>query len=226
MTGFDYLQNTLKEADSVSAKLVKTNIRVKEFKGQSALEESFKALSGPGSPSVIHIATHGFYYPYPQDQQRREQAIMAGAGEMKYSYSEDPLLRSGLIMAGANRAWIGKPVPPGVEDGILTAREVSEMDLRHTQLVVLSACQTGLGDVKGSEGVEGLQRAFKMAGVRYLIISLWEVPDKETVEFMDAFYSQWLGGKEIREAFRTAQQYMYLRYPNEPDKWAAFVLTE
>ncbi len=100
------------------------------------------------------------------------------------------------------------------------------MDLRNTQLVVLSACQTGLGDIMGSEGVEGLQRAFKMAGVRYLILSLWEVPDKETVDFMDTFYSQWLGGREIHKAFRSTQQKMHGKYPDEPNKWAAFILIE
>ncbi|MCX6247627.1 MAG: CHAT domain-containing protein [Bacteroidetes bacterium] len=100
------------------------------------------------------------------------------------------------------------------------------MNLRNTRLVILSACQTGLGDVKGSEGVEGLQRAFKMAGVRYLILSLWEVPDKETSEFMDVFYDNFLGGKEIREAFRITQQQMHALYPGEPYKWAAFVLLE
>ena len=152
--------------------------------------------------------------------------MLMGTGDEKFSCSEDPLLRSGLVMAGANRAWTGKTVPTGLEDGILTAKEVSEMNLRNTQLVVLSACQTGLGDVKGSEGVEGLQRAFKMAGVRYLILSLWNVPDKETVEFMGTFYKQWLGGKEIRDAFRTTQQQMHADYPAEPYKWAAFVLVE
>jgi len=100
------------------------------------------------------------------------------------------------------------------------------MNLMNTQLVVLSACQTGQGDVKGNEGVEGLQRGFKMAGVKYLIMSLWEVPDKETTEFMETFYDDWLGGMEIHEAFRATQYTMSNKYKNEPFKWAAFVLVE
>jgi CHAT domain-containing protein len=113
-----------------------------------------------------------------------------------------------------------------VEDGILTARDVSGMSLSNTELVVLSACQTGLGDVNGSEGVSGLQRAFKMAGVHYILMSLWPVPDRETVEFMDDFYGFWMSGKSIREAFNLTQVLMHHKYPDDPSKWAAFVLME
>ncbi len=104
-----------------------------------------------------------------------------------FRLSDNPLMRSGLILSGANLAWKGEDIPEGVDDGILTAYEVSGMDLFNTQLVVLSACETGLGDIKGSEGVYGLQRSFKMAGVDFLIMSLWQVPDKETSEFMTMF---------------------------------------
>ena len=113
-----------------------------------------------------------------------------------------------------------------IEDGILTAKEVSDMNLMNTELVVLSACQSGLGDVKGSEGVEGLQRGFKMAGVRYIIMSLWQVPDKETTEFMETFYDNWLGGLDIHEAFRNTQITMKNKYKDDPFKWAGFVLME
>jgi len=91
---------------------------------------------------------------------------------------------------------------------------------------VLSACQTGLGDVKGNEGVQGLQRAFKMAGVRYLVMSLWPVPDEETAVFMERFYENWLGGMAVRDAFSTTQKQLYAQYPYEPYKWAGFVLVE
>ncbi len=95
--------------------------------------------------------------------------------------------RSGLLFAGANYAWTGKPIE-GIEDGILTAYEVSNMYLPNTKLVVLSACETALGDIEGSEGVYGLQRAFKIAGVKNLVMSLWKVPDEATSEFMQTFY--------------------------------------
>ena len=93
-------------------------------------------------------------------------------------------------------------------------------------MVVLSACETGLGDIEGSEGVYGLQRALKMAGVKNIMMSLWEVPDKETAEFMELFYSNWLSGKNIREAFRNTQLEMSDKYKDNPEKWAAFVLVE
>ena len=104
--------------------------------------------------------------------------------------------------------------------------EISNLDLSNTDLVVLSACETGLGDIEGSEGVYGLQRAFKMAGVDIVVMSLWGVPDKETTEFMEHFYSNWLGGMKLRDAFNQTQRSMANRYKNAPEKWAAFVLFE
>jgi CHAT domain-containing protein len=111
-----------------------------------------------------------------------------------------------------------------VEDGIATAYEISQLNLSNTELVVLSACETALGDIKGSEGVFGLQRAFKMAGVKKMIVSLWQVPDKETAELMAGFYNYWLGGKMIKDAFIQAQADMRKKY--SPFYWAAFVLIE
>ena len=121
--------------------------------------------------------------------------------------SDDPLTRAGLVMAGANKIWTTGIPYPNREDGVLTAREVSDLNLEGCVLATLSACETGLGEIKGSEGVFGLQRAFKMAGVKYLIVSLWKVPDKESTEFMEIFYSNWLKQKmPIRAAFRQTQQ--------------------
>jgi CHAT domain-containing protein/tetratricopeptide (TPR) repeat protein len=224
--GFMYLPGTKKEADLIAAKLEKKRIPTTSYSGTDASEESFAALSGNNSPSIIHLSTHGFYYPDTISDENRKKMDLSGSGDVKFRYSDDPLLRSGLLLSGANLAWKGLPRPEGLEDGILTAKEVSNMNLMNTQLVVLSACQTGQGDVKGSEGVEGLQRGFKMAGVRNIIMSLWDVPDKETTEFMADFYDNWLGGKDIHEAFRETQITMKNKYKNEPAKWAAFVLVE
>ena len=143
----------------------------------------------------------------------------------QYQYAEDPLFRSALILSGANEAWINGSKDPET-DGILTAMEISNLDLANTDMVVLSACETGLGDIDGSEGVYGLQRAFKMAGVDIIVMSLWEVPDKETAEFMTLFYSKWLEGLDVRNAFNDTQKVMQERYKEEPLKWAAFVLFE
>ena len=137
------------------------------------------------------------------------------------------MMRSGLILAGANHAWkTGKPKQADAEDGILTAYEISLMNLSNTELVVLSACETGLGDITGNEGVYGLQRAFKIAGAKYLIMSLWKVSDEQTEQLMTLFYQKWLTEKQpIPEAFRSAKAVMQAKYPN-PFYWAGFVLLE
>jgi len=132
-------------------------------------------------------------------------------------------MRSGIVLAGANDVWSRDPFAEG-EDGVLTALEVSNLDLRKTKLVVLSACETALGDIKTSEGVFGLQRAFKMAGAQFLLMSLWQVPDKETAEFMSEFYTQLIRSNDIRKAFDVTQKKMRLKY--DPYYWSAFVLLE
>ena len=132
-------------------------------------------------------------------------------------------MRSGLVFAGANDVWI-KDEGNEIEDGVVTAQEVTNMDLRKTSMAVLSACETGLGDIKETEGVYGLQRSLKMAGVKYIIMSLWQVPDAETVEFMEKLYSKFVITKNIRQSFKDAQKDMSQKY--DPFYWAAFVLLE
>jgi CHAT domain-containing protein len=135
------------------------------------------------------------------------------------------MFRSGLVLAGGNPTWTGKTHSNGQEDGILTAYEIAQLDLTRTHLVVLSACETALGDVQDNEGVIGLQRAFKMAGVEQMIVSLWQVPDKATMELMTLFYKNWLSGEPTRQAFRKAQLRLKEKYKH-PYYWAAFVLIE
>ena len=185
-------------------------------------QESFKQLSGH-SPEVIHIATHGFFLEDEREVKRTGfmQALSKSNDQVLYN----PLLRSGLLMAGANRAWNNEDVIPDIEDGVLTAEEIAHMNLSNTQLVVLSACETGLGEVKNSEGVFGLQRAFKLTGVETLIMSLWKVPDQATSLLMTSFYSNWLNGKTKHQAFRNAQKALRQTYP-EPYYWAGFVMMD
>ncbi|MEO8150649.1 MAG: CHAT domain-containing tetratricopeptide repeat protein [Bacteroidia bacterium] len=198
-----------------------SNYTVSLLSGINATEESMKALDGKNAPVVLHIASHGFFFPDPKDI-KTDTSQKFTSGKV-FKQSDDPLFRSGILFAGANNAWSGKPIE-GIEDGILTAYEVSNMYLPNTKLVVLSACETALGDIQGSEGVYGLQRAFKMAGAQNLVMSLWKVPDAETAEFMQLFYKNLFAKKTISNAFYDAQQVMKNKFRNEPYKWAAWVL--
>ena len=221
------------ETTEIDLILTSSGFRTTTMKGFAATEKSFKNIGKKGpSPRILHLATHGFFFP---DIKQRETGQISGksqieqmsVGELNFKRSEHPMIRSGLILAGANYAWeTGKPFQPNMEDGILTAYEISQMNLRNTELVVLSACETGLGDIEGSEGVFGLQRAFKIAGAKYLIMSLWQVPDKQTSLLMTTFYKKWLEDKmEIPEAFRATQKELR-DFGLDPYQWAGFVLME
>ena len=177
---------------------------VRTLSKNDATETNFKNLSG-NSPNILHIATHGFFY---ENLNMKANSNMNLSTEDQYRLAEDPLLRSGLILSGANYAWKNGIHPNDDEDGILNALEISNLDLSNTDMVVLSACKTGLGDIDGSEGVYGLQRAFKMAGVDIIVMSLWKVPDAETSEFMNTFYANWLDGQNVKLAFNNAQRKM------------------
>ena len=139
------------------------------------------------------------------------------------------MLRSGLFFAGANRVRQGTPPEQGVDDGVLTAFEASQLNLEGTELVVLSACETGLGKELNSDGVFGLRRGLEEAGADAVLMSMWSVPDKETQELMALFYTKWLGGTDKAEALRQAQleerETVRKRYGKDlPYYWGAFVL--
>lgn len=216
---WQFLPGTEQEANELHNLYKRESKNSTAVKGELATEEWFKSLSG-NSPKVLHLATHGFFFENESD------TSSVNVKKPEYTLAKDPLLRGGLVLAHGNYTWHYGKNPFKKEDGILTAYEISRLDFRNTDLVVLSACETGLGDIDGSEGVYGLQRAFKMAGVDIIVMSLWEVPDKETAEFMKLFYSNWLGGMKVREAFNTTQRTMSAKYKDFPEKWAAFVLFE
>lgn len=228
---WNYLPGTLSEVDSIKA-IIDPQMKVKYYEGLQASEDHFKEIANQST--ILHIASHGFFYPDPElvrqetqiEVEQEEIAFRGGAsnyGIWNFVNNENPLMRSGIALAAANDAWQRSAFTLG-EDGILSAQEVSNLNLSNTELVVLSACETGLGDIRGIEGVYGLQRAFKMAGVRYLIMSLWQVPDKETAEFMTLFYRNLLETKDVRAAFTTTQSFLRQQY--DPYYWAAFVLIE
>jgi len=218
----NYLPATATEVLEIGQMLRAANFSTKVDTGFYASEEAVRSLGiGKPSPRIIHLATHGYFFPDPKGKKTKDDAQ-----ESVFKMSEHPMIRSGLIMAGAKEAWLTGKHPEGQEDGILTAYEISQMNLSNTELVVLSACETGLGQVSGNEGVYGLQRAFKIAGAKYLIMSLWKVDDRSTQSFMVEFYKQWLQGKlPIPQAFRAAQQAIRAKSPN-PYDWAGFILIE
>lgn len=224
---FGYLPGTKEEAKNIQ-QLFKTNgILNIFFTGENATEASLKQLNGKKDPFILHIATHGYFFPDTEHGKQKKllQNFLEPDRNDVFKWSDQPLLRSGLIFAGANHRW-GKTdyVSNNTEDGILTSYEISNLDLGNCQLVVLSACETGLGDIKGSEGVFGLQRAFKMAGVKNIIMSLWEVPDEQTSELMTLFYNYCFSGKSVHDALQAAQNDMKKKYP--PYYWAGFKLLE
>ncbi len=224
--GWNYLAGTEREVNAIEKMMQTAGLGVTLKKGYLATEESFKNIGANNSPSprILHIATHGYFFPDPKE--KIMSSGLSGQNEPVFKISDHPMLRSGLIMAGGNAAWQGKQTLEGREDGILTAYEISQMNLSNTELVVLSACETGLGDIQGNEGVYGLQRAFKIAGAKYLIMSLWQVPDKQTSLLMTTFYKKWLEDKMmIPDAFHAAQKEMRDN-GLDPYNWAGFVLVE
>lgn len=215
------LDNTIKEIDFISDELSRNQIKTALFTGTNANEESIKALSGKKT-NLLHLATHGFFLPI---EEARKVDYFQMIDRDDNPTPDMSMRRSGLIMAGGNRAWSGDTIPEEVDDGILTAQEISVLDFREMELVVLSACETGLGDINTSEGVFGLQRAFKKAGAKTLIMSLWKVNDEVTKSLMNKFYQSLLSGKTKHEAFLEAQQFIRSRHP-EPQNWAAFIMLD
>jgi CHAT domain-containing protein len=185
------------ELQQVSSLLTKHHWQVETDSGEDALEEAVKRVQGP---RVLHVATHGFFLA---DEERSKGNLTARA--------EDPMLRSGLFFAGANRVVSHVPSSPDVDDGVLTAYEASGLNLQGTELVVLSACETGLGEIKNGERVFGLRRALQEAGAESVLMSLWAVRDRETRELMTLFYDKWLSGMDMYEALRAAQLEMRRR---------------
>ena len=205
--GAKYLPATKIEAEQIKQALENTRLQPALYMDLRGTEESFKALSGKNI-SMLHIATHGFYWTETEARQTKDLDFLMMGDNNQSRYVEDKALtRSGLLLSGANIALKGNPLPEGLEDGILTAKELAGLDLRGLDLVVLSACQTGLGEITG-DGVFGLQRGFKKAGANTLLMSLWKVDDNATQLLMTQFYKNLLAGKSKFESLREAQKYV------------------
>lgn len=212
---FHELPGTKQEIIKIESVLKANNWSVTPRMGMEGTEESFLSMHGK-SPQVLQIATHGFYYAPDR----------AETVDYLKGYS-DAMSLSGIVLSGGNAAWSGKELPKGVLGGILTAGNIARLDLSDTEMVVLSACQSGQGKAT-SEGLYGLQRAFKKAGVGTIVMALWSVSDKVTTEFMTTFYEQ-LASKPCqwnkRKAFEQAKSIIRDKYP-APFHWAAFVMLD
>ena len=226
------LEGTLNEASDICDVLESHGIRSNLLTGMAGTEESFKALSG-STTNLIHIATHGFYW------QDKELEANKGAAFLRTSpydaagsnTESERMTHSGLLFAGAYRTLQQEKRQQNAEDGILTADEISALDLRSVDIAVLSACETGLGDISG-EGVFGLQRGFKKAGVRSLVVSLWKVDDEATSLLMSAFYKNLFSGDTQGDKYRSLlKAQKYLRELDggkfaDPEHWSAFILLD
>lgn len=224
-SSLSFLNGTEAEVLSIDQLLKSKKIPVLLQMGMDGTEESFKALSGK-QISLLHIATHGFY----EELQQQTSASSYNNYHRTALTEDNSLSRSGLYMTGAADYLTNnnQDNPTDMEDGILTAKELSRLDFRGLDLVVLSACQTGLGDVT-SEGVFGLQRGFKKAGAQTLLMSLWKVDDTATQLLMTEFYRNLVAGKNKRESFLNAKQYLRScqngKY-DKPEYWAAFIMLD
>ena len=175
---------------------------LKMLTGAQATEAALKAVSGPG---ILHVATHGFFLPARESQTKTDGARGLSLGGAASAASvprsgENPLLRSGLALAGANARQSA-----GGEDGVLTALEAAGLDLWGTKMVVLSACETGLGDITNGDGVYGLRRALVLAGSESQVMSLWQVSDAATRDLMTEYYRRLQVGEGRTEALRQVQ---------------------
>ena len=203
--GVNELPGTAIEAKAIDKSLKLAEIDTRIYVDTLGTEASLKALSGKGV-NILHIATHGFYWT-ERDASRMDFVGFLMRGDDRAAVEDKALTRSGLLFAGANNALQGKALPDGVEDGILTAQEIASLDFNGLDLVVLSACQTGLGEITG-DGVFGLQRGFKKAGAGTLLMSLWKVDDDATRLLMTRFYHNLLSGMDKYESLKEAQRYV------------------
>jgi CHAT domain-containing protein len=226
---FAPLEGTKLEADTIAPLLPNVTLLTQS----QATENALKQLQ---SPSILHIATHGFFLQdvecIPASDTRGDSfstpatIVPEYVGKRKQvcrptpSNTENPLLRSGLALAGFN------PRTSGKEDGVLTALEAAGLNLYGTQLVVLSACETGLGDVNNGEGVYGLRRAFVTAGAESQLMSLWKVDDYGTSELMSLYYKRLQNGEGRGEALRQVQlEMMQAPAYQHPYYWASFIFS-
>lgn len=227
-----YLPGTLQEVLNIKKTFEENNYHARVYTGSNATETSVKALSGQ-VPNVLHIATHGFFFSENRAKNESDFRFLLSLNPNNTTIEDKSLIRSGLLFAGASQALNGQDMTMDSDDGILTAQEISQLDLRGINLVVLSACDTGKGDIVKSEGVFGLQRGFKKAGVKSILMSLWKVSDITTEMLMTEFYKNICEGKSKHESLYMAQKKVREFKDSEgnnlfedPYYWAGFILLD
>lgn len=199
------------------------------FTSDAGVEESVYSLQNK-MPDIIHFSTHGYYWTNEEREKRTYISFVERANAETDDPTEQAMLFSGLFLSGANAVLSGQVLPDNTEDGVLTAKELSELNFSMTDFVALSACQTGLGAVNG-DGVFGLQRGFKLSGVKTLLMSLWPVHDKATELLMIEFYRNILNGDTKYSALNKAKKYVR-RYSDveydfsDPEYWAGWILLD
>jgi CHAT domain-containing protein len=211
LTYFTRLPHTVQEANTIQQIIAdRMHFSVQNFQDTQAVEA---VLNAAESPSIMHLATHGYFIA--RNESMGSTKVMEPS---LMSLRNNPMLRSGIVLTGVNLS-----LREGRDEGIMSAAKVMGLRLTGTDLVVLSACETGLGDVQSGEGVFGLKRAFILSGAKAVVLSLWSVPSKETMELMTTFYSLIADGKSKAEALRQAKLTM-LKNKENPFFWGAFVL--
>uniref|UniRef100_UPI004049837F tetratricopeptide repeat protein n=1 Tax=Fulvivirga sp. TaxID=1931237 RepID=UPI004049837F len=207
------LPGTKIEVNKLSELLAQEQWTTNLYLREEANEKKIKAIS---PPKLLHVATHGFFKSDVEFEQN--ESYDNGFNHVE----KNPLFRSGLLLAGsAKSANVSNSFDE--EDGVLTAYEAMNLNLDNTELVVLSACETGIGEVRNGEGVYGLQRSFMVAGAKSVIMSLWQVDDNTTQKLMINFYKNWLSGKDKFESFKLAQRELKSEYA-DPFHWGAFII--
>ena len=214
---FGYLPYTLKELQAVVEELKEHDILFTEKIGFDTSEAALRSIDG-NSPDVLHLSTHGFYIA--TDTEVMNNSFLKRFPNTRFHSMQ----RSGLAFCGANGTWEGDTCQPEESDGILTANEVSMLDFSHTRLAVLSACQTAIGKYT-KEGVLGMHRGFKQAGVKSILATLWNVNDESTSLLMKYFYQKWLNGTPMQQSLKDAILELRKDYPS-PYYWAPFVLMD
>jgi CHAT domain-containing protein len=208
------LPGTEKEVSELEELLKQKGWKTSEYVETKATEEQVKELE---SPKIFHIATHGFYTPALTEDDAKQMT------QSEAQLTENPLMKTGLLLKGAGDLLDKTKYNYNLESGILTAYEAMSLNLDKTDLVVLSACETGLGEVSNGEGVYGLQRAFLVAGAKTLIMSMFKVDDEATQKLILNFYKKWLTTGNLRQSFVDAKKELRVEYP-EPIYWGAFMM--